>query len=73
LCEMIEQLVTQVAPAEEKSHEVVVRLQTYAEQAWDALKVERERKTKAAVAHAAMLKTHSEARERKIREKHERS
>jgi uncharacterized small protein (DUF1192 family) len=32
LCEMIEQIVTQVAPAEEKSHEVVVRLQTYAEQ-----------------------------------------
>jgi uncharacterized small protein (DUF1192 family) len=72
LCEMIEQIVTQVAPAEEKSHEVVVRLQTYAEQAWEALKVERERKTKAAVAHAAMLKAHSEARERKIREKHER-
>jgi hypothetical protein len=72
LCEMIEQIVTQVAPAEEKSHEVVVRLQTYAEQAWEALKVERERKTKAAVSYAAMLKAHSEARERKIREKHER-
>jgi hypothetical protein len=71
LCEMIEKLVTQVAPSEEKSHEVVVRLQTYAEQAWEALKVERERKTKAAVEHAAMLKAHSEARERRIREKHE--
>ena len=42
------------------------------EQALEALKVDRERKTKAAVAHAAMLKAHSEARERRIRAKHER-
>jgi hypothetical protein len=58
LCEMIEQIMTQVAPDEEKSHEAVVRVQTYAEQAWEALKAELERKKKAAEAHAAMLRTH---------------
>jgi hypothetical protein len=72
LVQMIEQIATQVAPPEEQSQEVLVRVPTYAEQAWEALKKERERKKNAAVAHAAMLQTHSEARERKNQQKHER-
>ena len=69
LCTMIEQIANQLAPAEEESQEVIIRVPTCAEQAWEALKAKRESRAKAAAAHAAMLKTHAENKARKLEAK----
>jgi hypothetical protein len=69
LCTMIEQIANQIAPAKGESQEVIIRVPTCAEQAWEALKAKRESRAKAAAAHAAMLKTHAENKARKLEAK----
>ena len=66
LCKMIEQIAHQLAPAEEESQAVIIRVPTCAEKAWEALKAERESRAKAAAAHAAMLKIQAENKARKL-------
>jgi hypothetical protein len=41
LCTMIEKIANQLAPAEEESQAVMIRVPTPAEQAWEALKADR--------------------------------
>jgi hypothetical protein len=60
LCTMIEKIANQLAPAEEESQAVMIRV------AWEALKAERESRAKAAAAHAAMLKIQAENKARKL-------
>ena len=66
LCTMMERIANQLAPAEEKSEAVMIRVPTPAEQAWEALKAKRETRAKAAAAHAEMLKIHAATKARKI-------
>ena len=64
---------SQVVPSVQKSRNVVARVKTANEEAWDALKVKRASKKKAADAHAAMLVAHSHARADKLRARKERA
>jgi hypothetical protein len=71
--EILDIIFSQVEQSVEKSHDVMVRVKTPNEQAWDALKAKRENAKRAASAHAAMLQAHSKAKADKLRAKHERA
>jgi hypothetical protein len=71
--EILDIIFSQVEQSVEKSHDVMVRVKTPNEQAWDALKAKRENTKRAAGAHAAMLQAHSKAKADKLRAKHKRA
>ena len=69
--EVVDLILSQVVPSVQKSHNVVERVKTANEEAWDPLKAKHGIKKKAANAHAAMLVTHSQARTDKLRARKE--
>ena len=71
--EVVDLVFSQVVPSVKKSRDMVARVKTANQEAWDALKAKHENKKKAADAHAAVLLAHSQARADKLRARKERA